>query len=121
MGEQSPYQKEELLSRDVDSLVDLLSSFQEEPGWDNPTLRGLAKELTKAVKGRPEYFTPSLDKFVAAAGRLLSDKGSLLAMKGKMPEDELQMLPAGWRLRSAEKLAIPGLEGERHLLILGQA
>ena len=63
----------------------------------------------------------SLDKFVAAAGRLLSDQGSLLAMKGKIPADELRMLPAGWRLRSAEKLAIPGLEGERHLLILGRA
>jgi len=63
----------------------------------------------------------SLDKFVAAAGRLLSDQGSLLAMKGKMPEDELQTLPAGWRLQSAEKLAIPGLEGERHLLILDRA
>ena len=63
----------------------------------------------------------SLDKFVAAAGRLVSDQGSLLAMKGKMPEDELQTLPAGWRLQSAEKLAIPGLEGERHLLILDRA
>lgn len=62
----------------------------------------------------------SLDKFVAAAGNLLADRGSLLAMKGKMPQDELDELPNGWRLKHAEKLVIPGLAAERHLLILGR-
>lgn len=62
----------------------------------------------------------SLDKFVAAAGHLLDDQGSLLAMKGKMPRDELNELPDGWRLQHAEKLVIPGLAAERHLLILGR-
>ena len=60
----------------------------------------------------------SLDKFLAAAGHLLADRGSLLAMKGKLPQDELKMLPDGWRLQHAEKLVIPGLVAERHLLIL---
>ena len=62
----------------------------------------------------------SLDKFVAAAGHLLADRGSLLAMKGKMPHDELSMLPDGWRLQHAEKLVIPGLVAERHLLVFGR-
>lgn len=62
----------------------------------------------------------SLDKFVAAAGHLLAHRGSLLAMKGKMPRDELNELPDGWRLQHAEKLVIPGLAVERHLLILGR-
>ncbi len=62
----------------------------------------------------------SLDKFVAAAGHLLADRGSLLAMKGKMPQDELDELPDGWQLQHAEKLVIPGLAAERHLLILGR-
>ncbi len=62
----------------------------------------------------------SLDKFVAAAGNLLADRGSLLAMKGKMPRDELNEMPNGWRLKHAEKLVIPGLAAERHLLILGR-
>ena len=62
----------------------------------------------------------SLDKFVAAAGHLLDDRGSLLAMKGKMPRDELNELPDEWRLQHAEKLVIPGLAAERHLLILGR-
>ena len=62
----------------------------------------------------------SLDKFLVAAGHLLADRGSLLAMKGKMPQDELKMLPDGWRLQHAEILVIPGLLAERHLLILGR-
>ena len=72
----------------------------------------------------PEFSTitarafSSLDKLAAAAGHLLADRGSLLAMKGKMPQDELKKLPDGWRLRRAEKLAVPGLAAERHLLIL---
>ena len=57
---------------------------------------------------------------MAAAGHLLADRGSLLAMKGKLPQDELKMLPDGWRLQHAEKLVIPGLVAERHLLILGR-
>ncbi len=60
----------------------------------------------------------SLDKLTAAAGHLLADRGSLLAMKGKMPQGELNMLPDGWRLQRAEKLVIPELAAERHLLIL---
>ena len=62
----------------------------------------------------------SLEKFLAAAGHLLADRGSLLAMKGKMPQDELKVLPEGWRLQHIEKLVIPGLVAERHLLILGR-
>ncbi len=62
----------------------------------------------------------SLEKFLAVAGHLLADRGSLLAMKGKMPQDELKVLPEGWRLRHIDKLVIPGLVAERHLLILGR-
>ena len=39
-------------------------------------------------------------------------------MKGKMPQDELNTLPDGWRLQRAEKMVIPELAAERHLLIL---
>jgi len=64
-GHKTPYSKEELLSRDIDDLVELLSSFQEEPGWKTPTVRGLAKELKQAVKASPEYFEANLAKFVS--------------------------------------------------------
>lgn len=41
-----------------------------------------------------------------------------LAMKGLHPSDELVALPADFRLDSAQALAVPGCQGQRHLLIL---
>ena len=39
-------------------------------------------------------------------------------MKGKLPADELAELPAGWGVSRVEELHVPGLEAERHLLVL---
>ena len=41
-----------------------------------------------------------------------------LAMKGVHPDDELQALPADFRLQSTHVLKVPGCQGQRHLLIL---
>jgi 16S rRNA (guanine527-N7)-methyltransferase len=51
------------------------------------------------------------------AGPLLAPGGRLLAMKGKSPEDEVAALPRGWRA-DITKLAVPGLDAERHLVSL---
>lgn len=41
-----------------------------------------------------------------------------LAMKGVQPDDELQALPADFRMQSCDVLKVPGCQGQRHLLIL---
>ena len=41
-----------------------------------------------------------------------------LAMKGVHPADELQALPADFRLCATHVLRVPGCQGQRHLLIL---
>ncbi len=41
-----------------------------------------------------------------------------LAMKGLHPDDELQVLPADFRLLESHVLLVPGCQGQRHLLIL---
>jgi len=41
-----------------------------------------------------------------------------LAMKGVHPADELVALPADFKLDSEHALAVPGCQGQRHLLIL---
>ena len=60
----------------------------------------------------------TLAGILAVGGHLLSPTGRLLAMKGQYPEAELAALPPGWCLESVRKLAVPGLEGERHLVIV---
>jgi 16S rRNA (guanine527-N7)-methyltransferase len=62
-----------------------------------------------------------LADFVHLAGHLLNSSGRLLAMKGILPEDEIKRLPAGWTLREALPLRVPGLDAQRHLLVIEKA
>jgi 16S rRNA (guanine527-N7)-methyltransferase len=42
----------------------------------------------------------------------------VLAMKGKRPDEEIAGVPARWRVIETRALAVPGLNAERHLVIL---
>lgn len=59
--------------------------------------------------------------FVRVAGHLCAPDGRLLAMKGQYPRDELASLPPGWRVLGVHRLAVPGLDAERHLVELAGA
>jgi 16S rRNA (guanine527-N7)-methyltransferase len=61
-----------------------------------------------------------LAEFVRVAGHLAGRGGRLLAMKGKVPEDEIQALPAGWKLLAVHPVAVPGLDAERCLVELAR-
>jgi 16S rRNA (guanine527-N7)-methyltransferase len=63
----------------------------------------------------------SLQDFVASCGRLLAASGRLVAMKGRLPSNELVAIPAGWRVEQCAPAAVPGLAGERHIIVLVQA
>jgi 16S rRNA (guanine527-N7)-methyltransferase len=41
-------------------------------------------------------------------------------MKGRHPEAELAGLPAGWRVVAVHRLAVPGLDAQRHLVELAR-
>lgn len=61
-----------------------------------------------------------LAQFVRVAGHLAGRGGRLLAMKGKVPEDEIQALPAGWKLLAVHPVAVPGLDAERCVVELAR-
>ena len=47
-----------------------------------------------------------LTGFVRAAGDLAAEGGSLYAMKGLLPEDEMKRLPPGWAVRDLSLIHI---------------
>lgn len=60
----------------------------------------------------------SLSDFVTVSAMHLQDDGVLYAMKGRYPTQEIDALPAGWRVVRAHALVVPDLNAERHLLEL---
>ena len=60
----------------------------------------------------------SLEDFSNWTRHLGSEQTQWLAMKGVHPDDELQALPADFRLTATHVLKVPGCQGQRHLLIL---
>ena len=63
----------------------------------------------------------TLPLILQLGGHLLGPHGKLLAMKGVVPEDEIAGLPAGWQVEAIHPLQVPGLEAERHLVVVRRA
>ena len=85
----------------------------------------------QVIHSRVEAFTPeqpfagiisrafsSLEDFSNWTRHLGDGQTQWLAMKGVHPDDELQALPADFRLTATHVLKVPGCQGQRHLLIL---
>jgi 16S rRNA (guanine527-N7)-methyltransferase len=60
-------------------------------------------------------------EFAALTRHLLAPGGLLAAMKGVYPFEEIERLPPDFRLRQVHAFAVPGLEAERHLVLIERA
>lgn len=60
----------------------------------------------------------SLEDFTNWTRHLGDTRTNWLAMKGVHPSDELAALPEDFRVEAEHALAVPGCQGQRHLLIL---
>jgi 16S rRNA (guanine527-N7)-methyltransferase len=63
----------------------------------------------------------SLGTFVEQTGHLLAPGGEWVAMKGGLPHDEISALPAEISVEATPSLQVPGIDGERHLVIMKPA
>lgn len=59
-----------------------------------------------------------LAAFAGLARRLVAADGHLIAMKGVYPNEELAQLPAGIGVAATPAVQVPGLVGDRHLVIM---
>ena len=62
-----------------------------------------------------------INQFINKTRHLLAKKGNWYAMKGLYPDFELQQLPAGVVVQTAQPLIVPLLNAQRHLLIMKEA
>jgi 16S rRNA (guanine527-N7)-methyltransferase len=60
-----------------------------------------------------------IGEFVRMTRHLLAPGGLFVAMKGLHPYEEIEKLPPDCKLRQVLPLAVPGLEGARHLVLIG--
>jgi 16S rRNA (guanine527-N7)-methyltransferase len=81
-----------------------------------PNLRGLHARV-ETLSGSYDVISSrafaSLPDFYAGSMQLMADEGVWLAMKGKVPADELAALPPGVEVFHVEQLTVPGLDAER--------
>lgn len=114
-----------------DKQITTLDSNGKKTRFQTQVKLELKLENLQVIHNRVEAFRPeqpfagivsrafsSLEDFSNWTRHLGDTQTRWLAMKGLHPADELVALPADFHLDSAHALAVPGCQGQRHLLIL---
>ena len=80
-----------------------------------------------------EWFPPALfpciiarayaeiSKFIETSRHLLATNGVIAAMKGRYPETEIKGIPREFEVKRIIELKVPGLDAQRHLVMIGRA
>jgi 16S rRNA (guanine527-N7)-methyltransferase len=63
----------------------------------------------------------ALPEMLRLVSPLCGPETRVLAMKGKRPDDEIAGVPPEWRVLEVRALSVPGLNEERHLVVLQRA
>lgn len=117
--------------------VVLIESIHKKAVFLNQARIELKLENIEVAAERVEHYHPptpvdsvvsrafsDLSDFVRLAGHLCAagnEGGRLLAMKGLYPHEELIQLPAEFEVEKILPVAVPGLESERHLVVIKRA
>lgn len=111
--------------------VTLLDSNHKKAAFLRQAMIELGLKNTEVVCERVETWQPQrefelvisravsdLPEFLNLAGRLCAADGTVAAMKGLYPHEELAQIPGGFSLRGVVPLKVPGMRAERHLVLL---
>ncbi len=117
-----------------DLAVTLLDSNGKKVSFIQQAIGELGLANAAAVAARAESFRPAapfdvvisrafsdLAAFAAVGRPLLAPGGLLVAMKGILPDDELAALPSAIAVVATPALAVPGVDAQRHLIIMQPA
>ena len=114
--------------------VTVLDSNQKKGAFLRQAAIELALTNVEAVTARIEEYSPTarfdviisrafaeLSQFVEASLPRLAPGGRIAAMKGVYPHDEIAGLQRGARVVDTVRLTVPGVDAERHLVLLEAA
>ena len=109
----------------------LLDSNSKKTRFVTQAVMELGIKNVTVVQSRAEAYQPEhpydvvIARAFAAIGELLQwvrhlcqTGTSIIAMKGQYPEGEMEGWPAGFVCESVEKIDIPGLQAERHVVLI---
>lgn len=109
--------------------VTLVDSNGKKTRFLRAVVRELALTHVRVVEARVEQLEGVFDCVTARAfasladmlgwgGHLLGPEGVWLALKGRLPQDELATVPTGFEVQRVVALDVPGLDAERHLVVI---
>jgi 16S rRNA (guanine527-N7)-methyltransferase len=117
-----------------DLVVTLLDSNSKKTAFLQQAVIELGLKNVQVVTARVEEFKPAapfaaitsrafaeLADFVGLTRHLLAPGGEWLAMKGQRPVAEMNKLPAGVSVTAVHRLLVPGVDGERHLVVMRES
>lgn len=62
----------------------------------------------------------SLNDMLSWCEHLPAENGRFYALKGLYPQDELEQLPAHYKIESIEQINVPGIDASRHIVIISK-
>jgi len=89
-----------------------------------PNLRGIharVEDLTESYDLVCSRAFASLADFTTWSAAALKPGGVWMAMKGRVPDEELAALPPGLRVDEVQLLQVPGLQAQRCVVWMRQA
>ncbi len=111
--------------------VTMLDAIAKKTTFVRQAIADLGLKNADVVTGRVENYRPikkfdhvisrafaELKDFVEGSGHLCAEGGAMLAMKGVYPHDEIGRLPVGFVAKQVIALNVPGVEGQRHLVVI---
>jgi len=114
-----------------DWRVVMLDSNHKKSAFVQQAVIELALGNAEAVTARVEDYAPAapfdivisrafsdLATFAESSARHLAPGGRLVAMKGIYPDEEIAALPPGIRVVGTRALRVPGLDAQRHLILM---
>lgn len=110
----------------------LLDSHQKKQRFVSQVITDLGLPNVRVATIRAEHYRPespfdtlvvrafaSLSGILSLSRPLLQARtGLLIAMKGRYPKDEIEQVGKDWRIEGILPVWVPGMEAERHLVLL---